>query len=117
MVTQAEFEELTKDPDVYYFVYNTDENLAFVTANELNNYYTKSQVEVKIIEYLNDHQADGITKSQADELYQPKGDYYTKSEVETTYATKAEIPQIWTGTQEEYDAIETKSETTLYIIK
>jgi len=42
MVTQAEFEELTKDPEVYYFVYNTDENLAFVTAEELENYYTKA---------------------------------------------------------------------------
>lgn len=83
MVTQSEFEELTKDPNVYYFVYNTDDNLAFVTADELENYYTKSQVESKIVEYLNEHSTTGLTQSQADELYQPKGDYYTKSEVDT----------------------------------
>jgi hypothetical protein len=41
MVSQEEFEELTKDPDVYYFVYNTDAELAFVTASELRNYFTK----------------------------------------------------------------------------
>ena len=147
MVTQSEFEELTKDPNVYYFVYNTDDSLAFVTADELKNYYTKSQVESKIVEYLNEHSTTGLTQSQADELYQPKGDYYTKSEVdtlvedavkqnlnpyarttdventylskaeaETTYATKAEIPIIWTGTQADYDAILTKSKTTIYII-
>jgi hypothetical protein len=49
MVTQAEFEELTKDPEVYYFVYNTDENLAFVTAEELENYYTKPQIDSKLV--------------------------------------------------------------------
>ena len=49
VVTQAEFEELTKDPNVYYFVYNTDENLAFVTAEELENYYTKPQIDSKLV--------------------------------------------------------------------
>lgn len=51
-------------------------------------------------------------------------DAYTKSEIDakitdiaSTYATKAEVPQIWIGTQEQYDAITTKSETTIYIIK
>ena len=46
VVTQAEFEELTKDPNVYYFIYNTDPELAFVTAQELDNYYTKAQVDI-----------------------------------------------------------------------
>lgn len=49
VVTQAEFEELTKDPNVYYFVYNTDENLAFVTAEELENYYTRPQIDSKLV--------------------------------------------------------------------
>jgi hypothetical protein len=49
VVTQTEFEELTKDPNVYYFVYNTDENLAFVTAEELENYYTKPQIDSKLV--------------------------------------------------------------------
>ena len=51
-------------------------------------------------------------------------DAYTKSEIDakitdiaSTYATKAEVPVIWIGTQEQYDAITTKSETTIYIIK
>lgn len=47
VVTQEEYEELTKDPNVYYFVYNTREDLAFVTAEELNNYYTKPQIDSK----------------------------------------------------------------------
>jgi hypothetical protein len=41
MVTQEEYKNITKDPDVYYFVYNTQDNLAWVTAEELENYYTK----------------------------------------------------------------------------
>lgn len=47
VVTQEEYEELIKDPNVYYFVYNTREDLAFVTAEELNNYYTKPQIDSK----------------------------------------------------------------------
>ena len=53
MVTQAEFEELTKDPDVYYFIYNTDPELAFVTAQDLDNYYTKAQVDSLLVPLKN----------------------------------------------------------------
>ncbi len=49
VVTQEEFEELTKDPNVYYFIYNTDPELAFVTAQELDNYYTKAQVNILLV--------------------------------------------------------------------
>ena len=49
MVSQDKFEELTKDPNVYYFVYNTNQDLAFVTAQDLNNYYNKAQVEVLLV--------------------------------------------------------------------
>jgi len=42
VVSDAEFENLVKDPDVFYFVYNTNQNLAFVTAEELTYYYTKA---------------------------------------------------------------------------
>ena len=49
VVTQEEFEELTKDPNVYYFIYNTDPELAFVTAQELDNYYTKAQVDILLV--------------------------------------------------------------------
>jgi hypothetical protein len=40
---------MTKDPNVYYFVYNTDPNLGFVTAQELDNYYTKPQIDSKLV--------------------------------------------------------------------
>ena len=53
MVSQDKFEELTKDPNVYYFVYNTNQDLAFVTAQDLNNYYTKAQVEVLLVPLKN----------------------------------------------------------------
>ena len=53
MVTQEEYENLTKDPDVYYFVYNTQDNLAWVTAEELENYYTKPQIDSKMIAISN----------------------------------------------------------------
>lgn len=53
VVTQSEYEELTKDPNVYYFVYNTNENLAFVTAEELQNYYTKQQIDSILVPYQN----------------------------------------------------------------
>ena len=49
VVSQEEYEELQKDPNVYYFVYNTDPELAFVLASELENYYTKAQVDSKIV--------------------------------------------------------------------
>lgn len=49
VVTPAEYEELTKDPNIYYFIYNTDPELAFVTAQELSNYYTKTQVDSKLV--------------------------------------------------------------------
>ena len=64
VVTQEEFEELTKDPNIYYFIYNTDPELAFVTAQELNNYYTKSQTDSKILEYIN----GGSAPTQLSEL-------------------------------------------------
>ena len=44
VVTAEEYETLTKDPNIYYFIYNTNQDLAFVTAQDLNNYYTKTQV-------------------------------------------------------------------------
>jgi len=43
-------------------------------------------------------------------------DYAKSSDIASTYATKAEVPQIWTGTQAAYDALETKVESTIYII-
>ncbi len=62
-----------------------------------------------------------LVRKQIDSKYV---DAYTKSEIDakitdiaSTYATKAEVPQIWTGTQEAYDALETKVESTIYIIK
>ena len=49
VVSQTEYENLTKDPNIYYFVYNTNDNLAFVTAEELDNYYTKPQIDSKLV--------------------------------------------------------------------
>ena len=49
VVTAEEYETLTKDPNIYYFIYNTNQDLAFVTAQDLNNYYTKAQVEVLLV--------------------------------------------------------------------
>lgn len=49
VVTSEEYETLAKDPNIYYFIYNTNQDLAFVTAQDLNNYYTKAQVEVLLV--------------------------------------------------------------------
>ena len=88
MVSQDEFEELAKDPNIYYFVYNTNENLAFVTAEELQNYYTKPQIDVKIVEAINSRSAYDIAVAQGFEGTEeewiaslkgepgPKGDSY-----------------------------------------
>ena len=51
VVTAAEYEQMTKDPNVFYFVYNTDPNLGFVTADELGNYYTKAQINSMLVPY------------------------------------------------------------------
>lgn len=53
VVSAAEYEELTKDPNVYYFIYNTDPELAFVMARDLDNYYTKAQVDVLLVPLKN----------------------------------------------------------------
>lgn len=53
VVTAEEYETLTKDPNIYYFIYNTNQDLAFVTAQDLNNYYTKAQVEVLLVPLKN----------------------------------------------------------------
>lgn len=51
VITAEEYEQITKDPNVYYFVYNTDPNLSFVTAEELGNYYTKAQINSMLVPY------------------------------------------------------------------
>lgn len=51
VITASEYEQITKDPNVYYFVYNTDPNLSFVTAKELGNYYTKAQINSMLVPY------------------------------------------------------------------
>ena len=53
VVTAEEYETLTKDSNIYYFVYNTNQDLAFVTAQDLNSYYTKTQVEVLLVPLKN----------------------------------------------------------------
>lgn len=51
VIAASEYEQITKDPNVYYFVYNTDPNLSFVTAEELGNYYTKAQINSMLVPY------------------------------------------------------------------
>ena len=53
VVTAEEYETLTKDSNIYYFVYNTNQDIAFVTAQDLNSYYTKTQVEVLLVPLKN----------------------------------------------------------------
>ena len=82
---------------------------------------------IHTIKKLDSRYVDAYTKSEIDNMLVNAGSgsgstpdlssYLTKSEASATYATKAEVPVIWTGTQAEYDAIATKSETTIYIIK
>lgn len=62
VVTAKEYETLTKDPNIYYFVYNTNQNLAFVTAEELENYYTKPQTDNKILSTIKDHSYNYINE-------------------------------------------------------
>lgn len=62
VVTAEEYETLTKDPNIYYFVYNTNQNLAFVTAEELKNYYTKPQIDNKILSTVKDHSYNYINE-------------------------------------------------------
>lgn len=62
VVTAEEYETLTKDPNIYYFIYNTNQDLAFVTAEELKNYYTKPQTDNKILSTIKDHSYNYINK-------------------------------------------------------
>lgn len=85
----------------------TDENGNIITEMVIDNSSADDSVEV-------------YTKEQCDERFALKGEtggsidlsnYYTKSEVDTQFA------KVWQGTQSEYDAITTKNNSTLYIIK
>lgn len=62
VVTAEEYETLTKDPNIYYFIYNTNQDLAFVTAEELENYYTKPQIDNKILSTVKDHSYNYINE-------------------------------------------------------
>lgn len=62
VVTAEEYETLTKDPNIYYFIYNTNQDLAFVTAEELKNYYTKPQIDNKILSTVKDHSYNYINE-------------------------------------------------------
>ena len=62
VVTAEEYETLTKDPNIYYFIYNTNQDLAFVTAEELKNYYTKPQIDNKILSTIKDHSYNYINE-------------------------------------------------------
>lgn len=62
VVTAEEYETLTKDPNIYYFIYNTNQDLAFVTAEELKNYYTKPQIDNKILSTVKNHSYNYINK-------------------------------------------------------
>lgn len=84
-----------------------DENGNVITEMVIDNSSADDSVEL-------------YTKEQCDERFALKGEtggsvdlsnYYTKSEVDTQFA------KIWVGTQSEYDAITTKNNSTLYIIK
>ena len=55
-----------KDPDVYYFIYNVDPELAFVTAQELSSYYTKPQVDSKITETVNTYIPQAVSAYMQD---------------------------------------------------
>ena len=62
VVTAEEYETLTKDPNIYYFIYNTNQDLAFVTAEELDNYYTKPQIDNKILSTVKKHSYNYINE-------------------------------------------------------
>ena len=62
VVTAEEYETLTKDPNIYYFIYNTNQDLAFVTAEELKNYYTKPQIDNEILSTVKNHSYNYINE-------------------------------------------------------
>ena len=64
VVSAEEYAELQKDPNIYYFIYNTDPDLSFVTAQELTYYYTKTQVDSLLVPLKNRIQAlEELTQS------------------------------------------------------
>jgi hypothetical protein len=76
---------------------------ALLNSNvDLTDYYNKSEVDEKL---------DKVATGELD-----LSTYAKTADIASTYATKAEVPQIWTGTKAEYDALETKIESIIYII-
>lgn len=42
--------------------------------------------------------------------------YYTKDEADALFAKKADVPNEWYGTQEQFDAIDVKDPNTTYMV-
>ena len=112
-----------------------------------NSDITKTEIEAKLTgditshthsQYLTEHQdlSNYALKSEipTDYLTSIPSEYITETELNAKgYATTSQIPtslpanggnadtvdgfNIWSGTQAQYDAIETKSDTTIYLIK
>jgi hypothetical protein len=87
----------------------------------LSNYYTKSEVDTAIsnvsggggggsVDVSGKLDTSAFTAYSGSVATNLSTNYYTKSEVD------AAIPTIWTGTQAQYDAIQNKVATTIYII-
>jgi len=97
--------EIRQNGDIYITSGSTDIKLQdHLGGNvDLSNYYTKTEVNEIV---------DDVIAGQIDLSTYAKIDW-----VQTNYALKTDVPKIWIGTQSEYDALATKDNNTIYIIK
>lgn len=130
VISQEAFEELEKDPDVFYFVYNTNENLAFVTAQELQNYYTKWQVDAALQSKVNNsvignlgNQSEAVTYTAEDqEVIDGEAEVGDIKTPAVPHTVKSYVDSFTGGiklvkiTESAYNALVTKDPNTLYIV-
>ena len=111
--------------DVVLTGYATEEwvkQQGYITEHQsLDGYATESWVKQQ--NYLTEHQslADYYTKNEVDtaieniEVNVDLSNYYTKGEVNSKLSNKLDTNKIWTGTQDEWDAL-TATQQNSYII-
>lgn len=120
---QSTYAKKTDIPDVSNFITSGDAQT--IVNSSLTSYSTTSQVEGMISAATSDFVTSGDVATTLEDYAKltdiPSLDgYATEQYVDNAVAdcpTSSTISTIWLGTQQEYDAIPTKDNATLYIIK
>lgn len=99
------------------------DNITFVGNPHSKIVNIRTAEEIPILQFGLDTTQAYYTKEEADDTFEKKtdltNDYYNKAATDIlldTKISKGVVTDFWSGTQEEYDEIDPKSATTLYLV-